>query len=177
MIALAKAMTEAEIDEAVDYFAALKPASFIRVIEADTVPKAVVAAWTWKAVPNGGTEPLGHRILEMPEDFERFENRDSRTAYVAYVPRGSIERGAALVTTGSGGRTVQCSTCHGPDLRGLLDVPRLVGRSPSYLVRQLYDLKAGTRRGGAAELMKPVVTQLSEDDMLAIAAYLASQSP
>ena len=118
------------------------------MVETATVPKTIVAGWTWHSGAEcSGTEPLGARIVEMPEEFARFENRDSRTPYVAYVPLGSIRRGAQLIATGAGGRTPLCVTCHGPELRGLADVPRLVGQLPSYLMRQLHDLKAGMRRG------------------------------
>jgi cytochrome c553 len=71
---------------------------------------------------------------------------------------------------------MQCSLCHGPDLRGLGDFPRLAGRSPSYLMRQLYDFKSGARTSDSG-LMKVVVAQLSEKDMLALSAYLASRTP
>ncbi len=177
MIALAKAATDAEINEAAGYFASLKPASFVTVIESSTVPKTIVAGWMLTLAPAGGTEPIGNRIIEMPEDFERAENRDSRTPYLAYVPLGSLQKGGDLVTTGGTGRTVQCATCHGPELKGLVDVPRLAGRSPSYLMRQLYDLKNGARTGGASALMKPVVANLTDEDMVAIVAYVASRKP
>ena len=113
----------------------------------------------------------------MPEELERFELRDARTPYVAYVPPGSLKRGAELVATGGGGKTVQCAACHGPDLRGLLDFPRLAGRSPSYLMRQLWDMKNGTRTGGTTILMKATVVNLTEEDMVAIVAYIASREP
>ncbi len=177
MIALAKAATDAEIGEAAAYFASLKPASFVKVVESATVPKTVIAGWMLTTAPAGGTEPIGNRIIEMPEDFERTENRDSRTPYLAYVPVGSLKKGERLVTTGGEGRTVQCATCHGPELKGLIDVPRLAGRSPSYLMRQLYDLKNGLRTGGTSALMKPVVVNLTDEDMVSIVAYLASREP
>jgi len=53
----------------------------------------------------------------------------------------------------------------------------LAGRSPSYIVRQLFDIQSGKRHGVRAELMKPVVANLTTNDMLAIAAYLASRTP
>jgi cytochrome c553 len=177
MVSLTKTMTEAEIDEAAAYFAALKPASFLKVIETGEVPKTVVAGWTFRPAPGGGTEPIGNRIIEMPEDFERFEQRDPHTPYVAYVPPGSLQRGAILVATGGNGRTLQCYACHGPELKGLADVPRLAGRSPSYLMRQLYDMKHGNRSGGLTVLMKPVVANLTDEDMIALVAYLASREP
>jgi cytochrome c553 len=41
----------------------------------------------------------------------------------------------------------------------------------------MYDMQHGFRGGVWTELMKPVVAHLSEDDMLAIAAYTASRVP
>lgn len=175
MIALAKQLTAAEVEAAATYFASLPPVSFVKVVETSTVPRTVVAGWMLAKAPGNSTEPIGNRIVELTADVQRFQNRDSRTPYVAYVPMGSIKRGADLVATGSAGRTLPCAACHGPDLKGLADVPQLVGRSPSYLFRQLYDFHSGTRNGGASELMKPVVARLTDEDMVAIAAYLASR--
>ena len=95
-------------------------------------------------VHSGGTEPIGQRIIETAEDLERVEVRDSRVGFVAYVPPGSIKRGEQLATTG-GGKTVQCAICHGKDLKGLGNVPALAGRSPTYVFRQLFDIKSGAR--------------------------------
>ena len=67
--------------------------------------------------------------------------------------------------------------CHGADLRGMGPVPGLAGRSPSYLARQMYDMQQGVRKGQWTELMKPVVAKLTEEDMMNIAAYAASQKP
>ncbi len=51
------------------------------------------------------------------------------------------------------------------------------GRSPSYTVRQLFDIQLGNRIGLWADLMKPVVAKLTVDDMISIAAYTASREP
>ena len=177
MIALAKAATDAEVDEAARYFSSLKPASFVRVVESATVPRFRIAAWTLTTAAGGGVEPIGVRIVEMPLDFSRFEHRDSETRYIAYAPPGSIARGASLAATGAQGRSVACLTCHGARFEGVADVPRLAGRSPSYLVRQLFDLRSGNRSGGASDLMKPVVAKLTDEDIVALAAYLASSEP
>lgn len=177
MLAVAKEVSEEEIEIAAKYFAALKPEKFFEVVEADTVPKTMVAGGILAKDPQGGTEPLGNRIVEMPVELERFENRDSRVPYEVYVPRGSVARGAALANTGGSGKTQQCFICHGPELKGLGDVPRLAGRSPSYLMRQLFDVKHGTRHGPSTALMKLVVGNLSTDDMLDLSAYMASLPP
>ena len=82
-----------------------------------------------------------------------------RSGFIAYAPTGSIKRGEALATTGGNGKTMACGTCHGPDLKGVGPIPNLAGRSPSYLARQMYDIKLGTRNGAMAALMKPVVAE------------------
>ena len=118
--------------------------------------------------------PLGNRIIEVPEFPERTEMmRDPRGGFVAYAPVGSLARGEALVTTGAS-KTVQCSVCHGQDNMGLGPIPGIAGRTASYIMRQLWDMKQGTR---ASPLMAPVIANLTQDEMLAISAYIASLSP
>jgi cytochrome c553 len=175
MIALSKTLTDEETNEAASYFASLKPESFVRVAESDVVPRTYVAGAMLAQIPKAGTESMGDRIIEFPVELERAENRDPRTPYMAYVPVGSLGKGKALAA-GEGGRTLQCAICHGPGLKGLADVPRLAGRSPSYLMRQLYDFKSGTRIG-ATGLMKPVVANLTQSDMVALAAFVANLPP
>jgi cytochrome c553 len=177
MTASAKAMTDAEVQAAAAYFAALKPKRVIKVVETGTVPKTYVARLFFVKQPEGGTEPLGRRIIEVPDDVQQFELRDSRSQFTAYVPVGSIAKGEALAKTGGGRTTVQCAACHGTDLRGLGATPGIAGRSPTYIVRQLYDYKHGARAGAISGLMKPAVEKLSEDDMISLAAYVASLTP
>ena len=168
--------TAAEAEQAASYFASLQPRRWIRVVETAKVPESVVSGWMYIAKAGGGTEAIGKRILEMPEDLERTELRDARSSFVAYVPVGSIARGKQLAT-GNGGKSTACNACHGADLRGLGPVPRLAGRSPSYLARQLYDLQTANRKGLWSPLMATVVAKLSPEDMLALAAYIASLEP
>jgi cytochrome c553 len=177
MIAYAKAMTDDEVKAAAEYFAAMKWTPWIKVVEAATVPKTRIAGGMFLKLDGTGTEPIGDRIIEVPDDSERTESlRDPRSGFTAYVPIGSIKKGEALVTTG-GGKTTRCAVCHGADLKGLGPVPGIAGRSPSYTVRQLFDTQHGTRKGVWADLMKPVVANLTNEDMLAIAAYTASRMP
>lgn len=158
------------------YFASFPFKKWIRVVEAADVPKTRIAGSIH--TPTGeGTEPLGQRIVEMPEDLRRTELRDAASGFVAYVPKDSVAKGESLVKTGGVGKTVACGTCHGPDLKGLGPVPPLAGRSPSYTVRQLFDLQQGVRKGPWSALMKSAVEKLTVDDMVAIAAYTASREP
>ncbi len=179
MIAFAKAMTDDEIKAAATYFAAMKWTPWIRVVEADTVPKTRIAGGMFLALEGAeaGKEPIGGRIIEVPEKTEDTESlRNPRSGFIAYVPTGSLKKGEALVMTGAG-KTTQCAVCHGSNLEGLGPVPGLAGRSPSYIVRQLHDMQTNTRKGVWSDLMKPVVAKLTADDMLNIAAYTASRQP
>jgi cytochrome c553 len=177
MIGLSKPATDDEVQTAAAYFSGLKPRRRIKVIESDTAPKSYIAGLIWASAEGGEREPLGQRILEIPDDLERFESRDARSTFTAYVPVGSVTKGEALVTKGGAGKTVACAPCHGADLKGLGPLPSIAGRSPSYMFRQLYDFKHAARAGEWSPLMAPVVGNLEQDDMLAIVAYLASLDP
>ena len=176
MAGIAKAVSDDDVKIAAEYFASLKPKPWIRVIESATVPKTHVAGFMLVPDKGGEREPIGTRIVETPENLARTELRDSGSGFVAYVPPGSIADGRKIAATG-GGKTIACSTCHGADLKGLGPAPRLAGRSPSYLVRQLYDIKDGARGGPSNTLMRDVVKTLSDDDFVAVAAYAASLKP
>jgi cytochrome c553 len=175
MTAIAKAMTDDEVKASAEYFASIKRSAWIRVVETASAPKTRLSGGMFLPLDGTETEPIGDRIIEVPEHPDRTELRDPRSGFVAYVPVGSIKKGEALVTTGGSGRTIACGVCHGQDLHGLGPVPGLAGRSPSYQTRQLFDMQAGTRTGLWSDLMKGVVAKLTPDDMLAIAAYTASR--
>lgn len=181
MIAMSKALSDEEVRAAAEYFAAVEWIPRGKVVETAEVPRFAVRGGMF--LPEGeGTVPLGNRIIEMPENPEEAEYlRDPKGRWIIYAPVGSIAKGATLVNTGAAtgadgkpipGRTVQCTICHGADLNGLGNVPPLAGRSPSYLVRQMYDMQQGAR---VSPLMKPVVANLTNDDFVAIGAYLASR--
>ena len=179
MESFTRSMTEDEMKQAAAYFSAIPSTQWIKVMESATVPKTRIAGGVFFALDgkDAGTEQLGSRIIEMPvnnDDFEMWRNPHS--GFVAYVPPGSIAKGKTLVTTG-GGKTTPCTVCHGADLRGLGPVPRLANRSPSYVARQIYDMQHGNRIGEWMPLMAPVIDKLTQDDVLNIAAYLASLQP
>src|SRR5947207_1201354 len=177
MISFAKNMTDDEIKQAAQYFGAIKWSPWIRVVETDTVPKTRIAGGMFlvEEGAQAGKEPIGQRIIETPEKTEDTEMlRNSHSGFIAYVPPGSIKKGEALVTNGAG-KTTQCAVCHGANLQGLGPVPGIAGRSPSYLVRQLYDMQVSARKGEWTDLMKPVVAKLTAEDMINIVAYTASR--
>lgn len=176
MVDFAKAMTDEEIQAAAEYFAGIPwQSSWVKVQETATVPKTHSENGLFIPDEGNGTESIGKRIVEVPENVDRSESlRDPRSGFIAYVPIGSVKRGESLVNGGGGGKTVRCDTCHGPDLKGLGSVPAIAGRSPSYLVRQMHDMRVGARRGETTQQMMPAIVNLDDDDLIAIGAYVAS---
>jgi cytochrome c553 len=173
MIQIARHLTEAEMKEVATYFSSIKWRPWVRVIETDMVPKAKPGMnGLFLPQPGNEMEPLGKRILEVPENPDFTERaRAPHSGMLAYVPVGSIKRGEEIATTG-GGKTAACTLCHGPELQGVGPIPPIVDRQASYISRQLYDYQAGTRQSAT---MKPVVAKLNEDDIIALAAYLGSK--
>jgi cytochrome c553 len=176
MVNIGKAATDDEARAAAEYFSKLKLKPWIRVVETAEVPQTRIAGGMFSVVEGGAKEPIGNRVIEVPEDLERTELRDDASGFIAYAPIGSLKKGEALVMTGAG-KTTACGVCHGTDLRGLGPVPSIAGRSPSQMGRQLWDMQHGARNGTWAQLMKPVVAKLSEEDVVSITAYLASLKP
>ena len=175
---IAKGMTEDDAKEASAYFAAQSPRKWIRVVETDMVPETYVNEGHRRYVrPGGKMEPIGERVIEVPEDPERVTCRDPHTGFVAYVPMGAIARGEALATTGGNGKTTACVACHGPALKGLGPVPQIAGHSPTYLVRQLAGFQVGARNSDLDQLMKGVVANLTQEDIVSLAAYVSSRDP
>src|ERR1700693_2980166 len=73
-----QAASDDDVRQAAEYFAALKPTVWVKVIENATPPKTYVnTAGRHRIVsPDGGTEPIGRRIIETPEDPLRTQLRD-----------------------------------------------------------------------------------------------------
>jgi len=177
MAMFAQILTPDEMKVLADYYSSQHFSPWIEVKESDTAPKTVVGGRDIVApAPGGGEEALGNRIVEIANNPEK-PYLPPGPSYTAYVPKGSIEKGAALVTTGGGGKTVACTGCHNANLLGKGETPAIAGRSPTYMARELYEFKDGTRSGMSATAMKRVVANLSDDEIVAISAYLASRPP
>jgi cytochrome c553/uncharacterized protein GlcG (DUF336 family) len=173
---IAKTLTDDEIKEAATYFAGIKVPQYVRVVETEKVPATQVQGEIY-FVTDGPEEPIGVRIIETPEDAVETRLRNPKSGFIAYAPIGSIKRGEVLATTGANGKTTACGVCHGPELKGLGPVPNLAGRSPSYLARQMYDMKLGTRTGGMVPLMMPILANLTDADIVDLVAYMSSRAP
>ena len=173
---IARAFTDAEVQEAAAYFARLQLTRRNRVVETTQVPRHRVAGIIY-ARDGEGTEPIGGRLIEMPENFERHDLHDPTVRYVTYVPTGSLARGRRLARAGPAGVATACITCHGPMLLGVANIPPIAGRSPQYLLRQLISFRTGARADSGSAPMLAVVQAMSLREMVAVAAYVGSLAP
>jgi cytochrome c553 len=177
MNGIAMAVTDEQALQAAEYFAKLPRRPFNKVVETATVQKSYLANGRMRFLePGGMMEPIAGRIITVPEEPARARLRDPFSGFVSYVPVGSLARGKTIVETG-GGVSMQCTLCHGPDLKGTGGTPRIAGMHPIYTYRQLAWYKDGTRNGEDARFMKAPVARLTSDDMVALSAYLGSLAP
>jgi len=117
MTAIAQATSDQDVREAAAYFASLKPVpGWSKVEERATVPKTFLGQGRMRFIDTepAGTEPIGNRIITVPEDTRKAIQRDPRpgAGFISYVPPGSLARGKALAAGGNG-KTIDCTICHG----------------------------------------------------------------
>ena len=174
---IAAAAPDSDVAAAARYFSKLALVRPNRVVEVADVPKTRIEGILYALDRDGGTEPIGGRLIEVPEEFERHELHDPTVRYITYVPEGSIARGRHLATAGPAGPATVCTVCHGPALGGLGVIPPIAGRSPSYILRQLLNIRSGARHNTGSVPMQAVVKSLSVRDMVALAAYVGSRAP
>jgi cytochrome c553 len=88
-----------------------------------------------------------------------------------------LKRGEALVTQGDTSAQIPaCASCHGPTLTGMEPgIPGLLGLRPNYVSAQLGGWRYGTRTAKAPDCMQLVAAKLTEADVTAVAAYLATR--
>ncbi|HEX3398185.1 MAG TPA: c-type cytochrome [Steroidobacteraceae bacterium] len=174
---LKSSYTDEQVRAAAGYYSALAPRVWISVRETKWVPASIVDPDSlMRTALDHRTELLGNRIVELPDSESGLRKRDAHSGFIAYVPRGSLIKGKRLVTAADD-RILACTACHGKTLNGHGGIPPLAGRPPTYLVRQLWNYHSGERRGGLAAPMQSVAARMRVDEMLAIAAYLASLPP
>jgi len=93
---------------------------------------------------------------------------------------GSVENpqlaslGKALYEDGNRATGVPgCVGCHLPNGVGFQRYPRLAGQTRAYIVQQLADFKSGARRNDRARVMRAVAGRLTDEEMKAVAEYVA----
>lgn len=102
----------------------------------------------------------------------------SKFALAAMIASGSVlANGPALAADGAAlYKSKTCIACHGADAATpvLPTYPKLAGQNAAYAVQQMKDIKSGARNNGQTAAMKAVMHLVSEEEMKAIADWLAS---
>jgi cytochrome c553 len=178
MVQAAKLVTEDELKQAAEYYSAIGPdrQKWVKTVVGDEMPKGPApfggGGFRYHA-KDGGTEPLPPgMIVEVADNDDLVRARDQiNGGFVQYVHADDLALGEKVVAAGG------CATCHGADYKGAGDVPRLAGQHSLYLIRQLKNMQIGTRKDKNVALMKPIAAKMSDREIVAVAAYLASRSP
>jgi cytochrome c553 len=115
---------------------------------------------------------------EMKPIVEQLDNNDIRNlgAYFASLqpPEKKADDNPDLSAKGkqaAAGR--RCASCHLDSYAGTKAVSRLAGQREDYLLKALRDYKSGARAGGGMAAMAEVAYSLSEEEIEALAHYLA----
>jgi len=132
----------------------------------------------------------GNRVNPvMSMNIDNFEDQDLRdlAAYFSSLsapqPTASsasdelINVGEKLATLGNWDAYIPpCSSCHGPNNQAVNEnFPRIAGQHASYIEQQLKAWQQGQRTSDPVQLMEAIAKRLSDDQIKAVAAYLASQ--
>ena len=115
---------------------------------------------------------------QMQPIVEQLNNEDIRNlgAYFAQLPppkappddKPDLSKKGAQAAVGG-----RCAACHLPDYAGTKAVARVAGQRQDYLSKALHDYKSGVRSGGGMAAMASVAYSLSEEEIEALAHYLA----
>lgn len=70
-----------------------------------------------------------------------------------------------------------CVACHGadPNAPTMPIAPKIAGQNEEYLVNQMKDIKSGARQGGMVAMMMPIMIPVTEEQIVAIAKWVATQ--
>jgi cytochrome c553 len=95
---------------------------------------------------------------------------------VPAVSAQTLQRGQVLATEGDAARKLPaCAACHGTQLTGVEpDIPGLVGLPYDYISAQLGSWRTHTRAMVAPDCMATIANRLSEADITAVSAWLAT---
>jgi cytochrome c553 len=115
---------------------------------------------------------------QMQPIVEQITNEDIRNlgAYFASLtpPKPASDNNPDLSKKGAQAAVGRrCASCHTDSFAGTKAVARLTGQREEYLVKALHDYKSGARSGGAGAAMSDVAYPLSDEEITALAHYLA----
>jgi len=117
-------------------------------------------------------------LKEMAEHFAAQRPAYSTQEHPA-LSATAAARGQMLVTAGDAKKGLPaCIACHGASLMGMEPgIPGLAGLRPAYVVGQLTRWKVGERHAAEPDCMKRIANRLTDEDISAVAGYLALQTP
>ena len=116
---------------------------------------------------------------QMQGIVEQLDNNDIRDlgAYFASLtpPKATMPDDNADLSTKGAQAAVgrRCANCHTDSFAGKDAVARIAGQREEYLLKALHDYKSGARSGGGMAAMADVAYPLSEEEITALAHYLA----
>ena len=115
---------------------------------------------------------------QMQPVVEPLTNEDIRNlaAYFASLPPPPKKTEANPDLSAKGAQAAagrRCASCHGDNYAGTKGVARIAGQREDYLVKALHDYKSGARSGGGMAAMADVAYPLSDEEIEALAHYLA----
>ena len=115
---------------------------------------------------------------QMQPIVEQISNEDIRNlgAYFASLdpPKSRPDDDPALSQKGAQAAVGRrCASCHTDTFAGTKAVARIAGQREEYLLKALHDYKSGARSGGGVAAMADVAYPLSEEEITALAHYLA----
>jgi cytochrome c553 len=115
---------------------------------------------------------------QMQPIVDKLSNEDIRNlgAYFASLtpPKGANDNDPDLSAKGKqAAQGRRCASCHTETFAGTKAVARIAGQREEYLVKALHDYKSGKRSGGGMAAMADVAYPLSEEEITALAHYLA----
>lgn len=139
-----------------------------------------------KAFRNGTRKypPMNYLVAYLPESYlreiaEHFAKLRPPFALQEAIPvePALLARGQTLIQSGDAAKGIPaCVTCHGGRLTGMEPgIPGLAGLRSTYIVAQLTRWQVGDRHATAPDCMKRVAIRLSNEDITAVAAWLAQQ--
>jgi cytochrome c553 len=128
--------------------------------------------------------PMNYLVAYLPDKYlheiaEHFAGERPPFAAREITPADPavVTRGQTLVTGGDESRGIPaCVACHGERLTGMEPgIPGLAGLRPTYIVAQLTRWQLGDRHATEPDCMKRIATRLSDQDIVAVAAWLSRQ--
>jgi len=121
----------------------------------------------------------GSRKNEIMQPIaEQLSNEDIRNlgAYFASLPPPAATKPEESSQTEAGAKILaerSCASCHTDTFAGTKGTARIAGQREDYLVKTLHDYKSGARSGSGVAAMASVAYSLNDDEIEALAHYLA----